>query len=307
MSRPQHLETKAVHAGREHFKELGVHAPPIDLSTTYPFSDLGKAVDSLDALMVGEGHVANPIYARLFNPTVARFEDALAQLEGTESAVAFSSGMAALCGCLLAARSERKNHVVGVRPIYASTDRLISTNYLSLDVTWTDANGIEDAIREDTALVVLETPINPTIRLQDIAAAAEAAGEVPLCVDSTFASPVLQNPAELGAELVMHSGTKFIGGHSDVLAGVVACSEEWAERLREVRIFTGAVLHPLSGYLLHRGLATLPLRIMRSQETAQILAKRLFDHPSVSRVFYPSLDGCDPLGLLRGGEHGGAG
>ncbi len=292
------LETLAVHAGRDDLAELGVHALPIDLSTTYPFSDLQEAVDSLDALVGGEAYAANPIYARLHNPTVARFEAGLAALEGTESAVAFSSGMAALTACLMAARSTGKNHVVGVRPMYASAEKLMASGFLGLDVTWTNADGIAAAVRPDSALVHIETPVNPTIELQDIAAASQAAGAVPLCVDSTFASPVLQRPAAHGATLVMHSGTKFIGGHSDVIAGVIACSEAWARRLREVRVFTGAILHPLAAYLLHRGLTTLPLRVLRSQETAGTLAARLNHHKAVNQVFYPTMDGADPHRLL---------
>ncbi|NNF58778.1 MAG: PLP-dependent transferase [Rhodothermaceae bacterium] len=295
---PLSFDTRAVHAGREDLSALGVHALPIDLSTTYPFSDLAEAVESLDALAAGEGHAANPIYARLLNPTVARFEAGLAALEGTESAVAFSSGMAALAAAVLAARSPEKNHIVGVRPIYGSTDKLLSAGYLGVEVTWTDAVGIAEAVRDDTALVVIETPVNPTLELQDIGAAATAAGDVPVLVDSTFASPVLQQPAALGAALVMHSGTKFIGGHGDVLAGVVACSEAWAKRLREVRVFTGGVLHPLAAYLLHRGLTTLPLRVRRAQDTATTLAARLEEHPGVVRVHYPAIEGNDPHGLL---------
>lgn len=292
------LETLAVHAGRDDLAGLGVHALPIDLSTTYPFTDLQEAVDSLDALAAGEATAPNPIYARLHNPTVARFEKGLATLEGTESAVAFSSGMAALTACLLAARAEWRNHIVGVRPMYATTDKLISSGFLGVEVTWTNADGIAEAVRPETALVLIETPVNPTIELQDIVAAVKAAGDAPLCVDSTFASPVLQRPAALGAALVMHSGTKFLGGHSDVMAGVVACSEAWAKRLREVRVYTGAILHPLAAYLLHRGLTTLPLRVLRSQETAGILAERLDAHPVVDRVFYPAIEGGDPLSLI---------
>ena len=292
------FDTRAVHAGREDLGALGVHALPIDLSTTYPFPDLGEAVASLDALAAGAGAAPNPIYARLLNPTVARFEVALAALEETEAAVAFGSGMAALTAAVLAARGEGKNHVVGVRPIYGSTDKLLSSGRLGVDVTWTDAAGIAEAVRPDTALVLIETPVNPTLELQDISAAAEASGEAPLLVDSTFASPVLQRPAAQGAALVMHSATKFIGGHGDVLAGVVACSEAWARRLREVRVFTGGVLHPLAAYLLHRGLTTLPLRIRRSQETAAVLAEQLAAHPAVARVLYPGLEGGDPLGLV---------
>ncbi|HLT45764.1 MAG TPA: PLP-dependent aspartate aminotransferase family protein [Rubricoccaceae bacterium] len=292
------LDTLAVHAGRDDLAALGVHALPVDLSTTYPIADLGAAVESLDALTAGEATAPNPVYARLLNPTVARFEQALAALEGTEAAVAFASGMAALAACVLAARSPEKNHVVGVRPIYGSTDRLLSSGMLGVDVTWTDADGVAAAVRPDTALVLIETPVNPTLELQDVAAAAEAAGDVPLLVDSTFASPVLQRPAALGATLVMHSATKFIGGHGDVLAGVVACPEAWAKRLRAVRVFTGGVLHPLAAYLLHRGLTTLPLRVRRAQETASLLAGRLAVHPAVVRVLYPGIEGGDPRGLL---------
>ena len=298
MNRKTALETLAVHAGRDDLAGLGVHALPIDLSTTYPFTDLQEAVDSLDALAAGEATASNPIYARLHNPTVARFEKGLAALEGTDGAVAFSSGMAALTACFLAARAKGKNHIVGVRPMYATTDKLIASGYLGFSVTWTNAEGIEEAVRPDTALVLIETPVNPTIELQDIAVAAKAAGDAPLCVDSTFASPVLQRPAAFGAALVMHSGTKFLGGHGDVMAGVVACSEAWAKRLREVRVFTGAILHPLAAYLLHRGLTTLPLRVLRSQETAGILAERLNAHPSVEQVFYPTIKGGDPHGLV---------
>ena len=128
------LETLAVHAGRDDLAGLGVHALPIDLSTTYPFTDLQEAVDSLDALAAGEATAPNPIYARLHNPTVARFEKGLAALEGTESAVAFSSGMAALTACLLAARSEGRHHIVGVRPMCATTNTLISAGFRGLAV-----------------------------------------------------------------------------------------------------------------------------------------------------------------------------
>lgn len=303
MDRPEPLsfDTLAVHAGRGDLAALGVHALPLDLSTTYPIPDLGAAVASLDALTAGEGTAANPVYARLLNPTVARFEAGLAALEETEAAVAFASGMAALTACVLAARTAEKNHVVGVRPLYGSTDRLLSSGMLGAEVTWTDAAGIAAAVRPETALVLLETPVNPTLELQDIAAAADAAGGpegVPLLVDSTFASPVLQQPARHGAALVMHSATKFLGGHGDVLAGVVACSEAWARRLRAVRVFTGGLLHPFAAYLLHRGLTTLPLRVRRAQETASLLAARLAAHSAVVRVLYPGVAGGDPLGLL---------
>jgi methionine-gamma-lyase len=307
---PLGLDSLAVHAGRDSLRALGVHAPPIDLSTTYPFESLGAAVGSLDAMMAGGGPTAEggAVYSRLHAPTAARFEAGLAALEGTEASVAFASGMAAITAAVLAAAADGKRHVVGVRPIYGTTDRLLSSGLLGTTVTWTDEAGVAGAIRPDTGLVCIETPVNPTLDLVDVAAVVAAAGGppeaggVPVMVDSTFATPVLQQPARLGAALVMHSGTKYLGGHGDVLAGVVACSEAWAARLRVVRILTGAVVHPLAAYLLHRGLPTLPLRVRRAGETATALAERLAGHARVGRVYHPSRPGRDPRGLVGPGR-----
>ncbi|MDT0630271.1 PLP-dependent transferase [Rubrivirga sp. S365] len=298
---PLDPDSVAVHAGRSDLRALGVHALPIDLSTTYPFERLDDAVASLDALMGGAGpaEAGGAVYSRLWSPTVARFEAGYAEVEGAEAAVAFASGMAAITATLLAAREEGKNHVVGVRPTYGTTDRLLSSGLLGLDVTWTDAGGVAGAVRDDTALVCVETPVNPTLDLVDVAAVVEAAGAAPVCVDSTFGTPVLQHPLAQGAALVWHSATKFIGGHGDVLAGVVGCSEAWAARLRTVRILTGAVLHPDGAYLLHRGLPTLPLRVERAQATATALAARLARHAAVGRVYHPSLVDSGLVGAGR--------
>ena len=289
--------TRAVHAGRGDLRALGVHALPIDLSSTYPFTDLDGATASLDALVAGDASAPTPVYARLHNPTVARFEDALAALEGAEAAVAFGSGMAALSAVLLAAGMDG-GHVVATRPIYGTTDHLLTCELLGLEVTWTSPEGVAEALRPDTALVVTETPANPTLALVDVAAVVAQAGAVPVLVDSTFATPVLQRPLALGAALVLHSATKFLGGHGDVVAGVVACGEPWSRRLRQVRVATGALCHPLAGYLLHRGLATLPLRVERAQATAAALAARLVGHEGVAAVHYPGLPDGDPAGLV---------
>ena len=292
------FETLAVHAGREDFADLGVHAPPLDLSTTYPLTDLEAGSLSLDALASGgSAPLGSSVYARLHNPTVARFEQALAVLERAEEAVAFSSGMAALTACLIAVRQSGR-HVVAVRPIYGTTDHLLSSDLLGIETTWTDAASVGDAIRPETALVVIETPANPTIRLVDIADVVRQAGTVPVLVDSTFATPVLQNPINQGAAMVLHSATKFLGGHGDVMGGVVATGSAWAAELRRVRVATGALLHPLAGYLLHRGLATLVLRVRAAEAGARTLAAWLADLPEVERVEYPELPDCDPLGLL---------
>ena len=285
------MTTVAVHAGRADLAGLVAHAPPIDLSSTYPIPDLETAIADFDALAGGESpRDCNPIYARLYNPTVRRFEEALTELEGTDDAVAFASGMATLTATLLAACGERR-HVVAIPPLYGGSHHLLACELLGIGATWVEPGGVADAIRTDTGLVVLETPQNPTLGQVDIEAVVRAAGDVPVLVDNTFATPILQNPARHGATFVLHSATKFLGGHGDVVAGVVATSADWATRLRQVRILTGAVLHPLAAYLLHRSLPTLPFRVLEAQSRAAELAERLAAHPAVTRVLYPRADG----------------
>lgn len=293
----QYFATRAVHAGRADFAALGCHAPPIDLSSTYPTPDLDAAARSFDSLVAGDGPQGSFVYQRLFNPTTDRFERALAMLESGEDAAAFASGMAAFSAVLLAAKS-RGTHVVAVRPMYGTADHLLSSGLLGLTVTWTTQDAIAAAIRPDTALVAVETPANPTLDLIDIASVVRQAGRVPVLVDSTFATPVLQRPIEHGAALVLHSATKFLGGHGDVLAGVVAGSHELVRDIKHVRAATGGLLHPLSSYLLHRGLQTLDLRVTRAQATAKELAERLDLDPRVGRVRYPGLAGHDTRRLI---------
>jgi methionine-gamma-lyase len=188
--------------------------------------------------------------------------------------------------------------VVAVRPLYGGSDHLLASGLLGFDVTFTDAQGVGAAVRPDTAMVVLETPGNPTLDLVDIARAVADAQGVPVLVDSTFTTPVLQRPLAHGATLVLHSGTKFLGGHGDVIAGAVCGPEEWARAMRQVRILTGALLHPLAAYLLHRGLQTLPLRVRAAQDGARFVAERLAGHPAVKKLLYPGLPACDPAGLV---------
>ena len=295
------FETLAVHAGRDDLAALGVHALPIDLSTTNPLPDIDTGGASYEAIATG-GHPTEggSVYARLWNPTVARFERALAELEGADEAVAFASGMAAFSATLLAAMSQgHGRHVVAVRPLYGGTDHLLASGLLGAETTFCGPDEVGDAVREDTCLVVMETPCNPTLELVDIAAVVAAAGDVPVMVDSTFATPVLQNPLAHGAALVLHSATKYLGGHGDAMGGVVATNAEWATAIRPVRAITGGLLHPLGAYLLHRGLPTLPLRVRAQQATAGQLAPLLAQHPAVARVHYPSMPGADPRGLLH--------
>ena len=295
-----HLDSLAVHAGRGDLRALGVHASPIDLSATNPVPGLDAGGLSYEAMAAG-GHPAadgGAVYARLWNPTVARFEDGLARLEGTEEAVAFASGMAAMTAVLLAAARPGRRHVVAVRPLYGGTDHLLRSSMLDAEVTFCAAAQVRSAVREDTCLVVIETPANPTLDLVDVAAVAGAADGRPVVVDNTFATPILQNPARWGADLVLHSATKYLGGHGDAVGGVVAANASWAAALRRVRATTGGILHPLAGYLLHRGLATLPIRVRAQQDSAAKLATWLTAHPAIGQVHYPGLPECDPHGLV---------
>ncbi|MDX2704751.1 aminotransferase class I/II-fold pyridoxal phosphate-dependent enzyme [Streptomyces sp. PA03-6a] len=298
------LATEAVHAGREDLADLGLHAVPLDLSTTYPSRDSRAEAARLDDFAVtGAALTGPPVYSRLDNPTVARFEAALARLEGAEAAVAFASGMAALTATLLARASMGLRHVVAVRPLYGCSDHLLTGGLIGTEVTWTDPAGIADAIRPETGLVIVETPANPTLAEVDLRAVAHSCGEVPLLVDNTFATPVLQRPLESGARIVLHSATKYLGGHGDVLGGVIACDEEFARVLRKVRFATGGVLHPLAGYLLLRGLSTLPVRVKAASATAAALAERLAADPRVAKVHYPRIGGAMVAFEVQGDPH----
>ncbi|MDP3950150.1 PLP-dependent aspartate aminotransferase family protein [Microbacterium sp.] len=296
-----HPDTVAVHSGRADLADLGVHALPIDLSTTNPLPDIERGGDSYEAMATGGRPPADGsmVYARLWNPTVARFEDALAEMEHAEAAVAFSSGMAAMTAVILAHTSAMgKPHVVAVRPLYGGTDHLLGSGLLGTETTYCHPSEVRSMMREDTGLVVVETPANPTLELVDIADIVAAAGDVPVVVDNTFATPLLQNPLDHGAAMSLHSATKYLGGHGDVIAGVVACSEQIAEALRRVRAVTGGLLHPLGAYLLHRGLTTLPVRMRQQQQNAQQIVQWLIDRPEIDEVFFPGLDG-DPQGILE--------
>jgi methionine-gamma-lyase len=188
--------------------------------------------------------------------------------------------------------------VVAIRPLYGGTDHLLASGLLGVEVTYCTAGDVATTVRSDTCLIVVETPANPTLELVDIGAVVAAAGGRPVLVDNTFATPVLQNPALHGAALVLHSATKYLGGHGDVVGGVVATDATWAAALRRIRAVTGALMHPLAAYLLHRGLTTLPVRLRAQQASAEKTAAWLGSQPAVRRVFFPATPEGDPAGLL---------
>ncbi len=293
-------DSLAVHAGRQGLTELGVHAVPIDLSTTAPLPSVEGGGLAYEHMATGGAHAdgQSTVYQRLWNPTVARFEEGVAVLEGTPEAVAFATGMAALSAVLLAVVAGGKKHVVAVRPLYGGSDHLLASGVLGTEVTYTTPEGVHAALRPDTGLVILETPANPSLELVDIALVTAAADGVPVLVDNTFASPILQQPFKHGATMVLHSATKFLGGHGDAMGGVVAAAPEWTARLRRIRAVTGGILTPWPAYLLHRGLATLPVRVRAQQSSAEKVAVALNEHSLVQRVYYPGLPDCDPQGII---------
>jgi len=302
------LPSVAVHAGRTDLRDLGVHAVPIDLSTTAPLPDVSEARDILDGLIEGRPLPigASTIYRRARNPTVARFEEAVAALEGhvpggdalDVEGVAFASGMAATHAVILSRVTAGKPHVIAVRPLYGGTDAIVESGILGTTVTYAEPGEIAQHVTDQTGLIVLETPSNPTLELRDIADIVRQAGDVPVMIDNTFASPVLQQPLRHGAAYSVHSATKYLGGHGDAMGGVVVASPELAQSLRPIRTITGGVMDPFTAYLMLRGIGTLPIRIREQQRVAGELARWLVEQPAISRVFYPGLPGADPTGLI---------
>ncbi len=285
--RTRAIETLAAHGAPSPGDAL---QPPIDVSTAYRFADAADAA----ARFAGSGE--GEIYQRWRNPTVDAFERGLATLEGAEAAVAFASGMGAMAS-VVGAFVSAGDHVVAPLAVYAESAKLLrgafdrwGVSAAFVDVT--DPGAVAAAIRPETRLVLTETPANPVLALTDIAAVAgvaRAAG-ARLVVDSTFATPYHQRPLEHGADLVLHSATKALGGHGDVLGGVVAGSAALVAEVRDhgVRSF-GAVLSPFAAFLLARGMKTLALRMAQASASAAELARRLEAHPGVARVSYPGL------------------
>ncbi len=290
-----HIETRLV-AGSGRMTGLP-HVRPLDLSTSYRTPDPRIAARSMEELAAGAAEAANPIYARLANANGREFEERMTGLEGGADSVCFASGMAAIAALLGEARS-RGSHVVAVPPLYGGTHQLLSSGLLSTRVTWAAATEVGDALEADTALVLVETPSNPTLTVTDIRRLVQDARGVPVAVDSTFATPILQNPLSHGAEYVVHSATKFIGGHGDAMGGVITTRDlETAARLRQVRIATGAVLHPIAAHFFCRGIQTLALRVRAQQHNAEQLVTRLEGHPEVRAVGYPGAS-CEDRSIV---------
>jgi cystathionine beta-lyase/cystathionine gamma-synthase len=283
------FRTRAIHIGSERDPATGAVVPPIHVASTF--------------VQPGAGTWGEFDYTRSGNPTRKNLERTLASLEAGCGALAFSSGMAAIhCVTMLLSSGE---HIVAGSDIYGGTYRLLHkiVDRAGLRVSLvpsTDLERLEAAIRPETRLLWIESPGNPLMSITDIAACAQIARRhgILLGVDNTFATPVLTRPLELGADLVMHSATKYLGGHSDILGGALVVRDRpLYDRLYFIQNATGATLGPFECFLVSRGLKTLELRVREQSRTAQRLADFLADDPRVRRVLYPGLGGHPGHGL----------
>lgn len=275
--------TRAIHAGQDADPTTGSVIPPIHATSTYVQDGVG-------------GQRAGYEYSRTGNPTRAVLEECLADLEGGTRARTFASGMAAT-DAVLRALLRPGDHMVIPNDAYGGTFRLIDKVLTGWGVSYTpvpvsDVAAVQDAIRPETKVVWIETPTNPLLTVADIAALAEVsrAANTTMVVDNTFASPYLQRPLELGADAVVHSTTKYLGGHSDVVGGVVVTSdEELADQIAFLQNSAGAVPGPFDAWLTLRGVKTLPVRMRQHSTNAARIAEALREHPKVTRVYYPGL------------------
>jgi methionine-gamma-lyase len=292
--------TQTIHAGQQVDEATGAVAPPIYQTSTFAFADCRQGA----ARFAGdeEGY----IYTRMGNPTTARLEEAVAVLEGGAGGLAAASGMAALCTVAFALL-RAGDHLVGTASVYGPSRVVMERDFsrfgvMSDFVDTSDLDALRGALRPETRLIFVET-------LSDIAAIANIAHDhgALLLVDNTFATPMLQRPLELGADIVMHSMTKFLNGHTDVVAGmIVPATDDLVAKIRSVHSYLGACMDPHQAWLALRGLRTLGLRVRTSQQNAALIAAYLESHPKVEWVRYPGLE-SHPQHRLAGRQMDGPG
>ena len=283
MKQEHAFETLAIHAGQSPDPATGAVMTPVYLTSTFA--------------QVGVGKTRGYEYSRTGNPTRKALEDCIAALEGGPAGMAFASGMAALDAIVHLLRPG--DHVLAVSDLYGGTFRLFEHVYAQYGLSFAYASPSEpdrfiESARPETRLVLLESPTNPLLNLADIQAITSLAHSLPrrpwVCVDNTFATPYLQQPLALGADLVVHSTTKYLGGHSDVVGGAIVTADvDLADRLRFIQNAVGAVPGPLDSFLVLRGLKTLAVRMDRHAANAQRIAEHLQAHAAVERVYYPGL------------------
>jgi len=282
-------QTTAIHGGepKRHGVNTGV-GPEIFRTSTFTFASTQQMKEW------AEGKNKAYIYTRYGNPTLTMAEEKIAALEGAEAAVVTASGMAAISSALLST-VRAGDELISTAQVYGGTYRLMRDVFPDLGIkvhhVETDLAGMEELVTPRTKTLYVETPTNPTLRLVDLHKALAFAKKHGLTsiIDNTFASPVLQNPLAMGFDMVVHSATKYLGGHSDIIAGAAAGSKHWMERVRHFVIHLGGSMDPEAAYLLMRGIKTVGVRVERQCANAMAVAKFLDKHPKVARVHYPGL------------------
>ncbi|ARC84281.1 methionine gamma-lyase [Clostridium argentinense CDC 2741] len=295
------FSTKAIHAGAKK-NEYGALATPIYQSSTFVFDSAEQGGNRF--ALEEEGY----IYSRLGNPTNSVLEEKLAILEGGEAAMSMSSGMGAVSAALWTAL-KAGDHIVAAKTLYGCTFAYLSHGLtrFGVEITFVDTKNpqnVKDAMRENTRVVYLESPANPNLDLSDIEAICKIAHENENClvmVDNTFCTPYIQRPLELGADVVIHSGTKFLNGHGDVVCGFVIGSSEFIQQVRlfGVKDMTGSSMSPFDAFLVIRGMKTLPLRMEKHCDNAMKVAEFLENHKAVERVYYPGLESFPQYDLAQ--------
>ncbi|MBC7364516.1 MAG: aminotransferase class I/II-fold pyridoxal phosphate-dependent enzyme [Candidatus Aminicenantes bacterium] len=294
------LDTRVIHAGYHPDPIARSVSPPIYQTSTFAF----ESAEHGAALFTGQEQ--GFIYTRLGNPTIKALEEAVASLEKGYAALATSSGMAAVSTVYMTFL-EKDAHMIGTAALYGASRTIVETELVRFGISsdFIDTSNLEEIkkrIKKNTKLLYIESPANPTMVMADIAACAELAHKhgLLLVVDNTFASPILQNPLELGADVVLHSVTKFINGHTDVVGGIIISkTQDLHLRLKKVLHLLGGTMDPHQAWLVLRGLRTLKLRVEKAQENAQKLAQWLSTHPKVAWVNYPGLPSHPQYELMK--------
>jgi len=306
-ARDARIATQAVWAGEEESLLQGATQVPIAQSVAFGYDDLD------DWQQVALGQKTGHIYSRNTNPTVAALEEKVRILEGAEAATSMASGMAAISNTIFSL-VRPGDRIVSVKDTYGGTNQLFREFLPRISVTCclcntTDFAAIETEIAKGCKLLYLETPTNPTLKVVDIERLARKGHEAGAIVvtDNTFATPINQRPLQLGSELVIHSASKYLGGHADALGGIVCGPRELIRPIFHYREITGAALDPFAAYLLLRGLKTLALRVQRQNESAMKMAQFLEEHPAVAQVFYPGLPSHPQHEIARRQMPGGFG
>jgi len=299
-----HASTRAVHAGEEKRKPNGALTTPIVQTSTYTFENTAEIIDYMRRKATNDPENREE-YGRYSNPTQTVAERKIADLEGGEQALLFASGMCAITTTILALLAAG-DHVVMVRNCYRRT-RDFALNFLprwGIEVTLVPAEKPDEltaAIRPHTRLIFAETPTNPYLRVMDLSGMVKLAKQhnITTAIDSTFATPINLRPLKFGLDLVIHSATKYLGGHNDLLAGAVIGSSKILAKIKETRGVLGGISSPHDAYLLLRGMKTLELRVRRQNESALQVAQFLEEHPAVRRVYYPGLSSHPDYEMAR--------